>query len=560
MPVEISTYRSRIGLFNPSLKNKKFLSSIHSSSFYENDDQSGRVALSVLKVIFKIVLIMCLILPPGMLGTRHQIVARSITTRVTSTSTTTTRICTGPSTGWSTRSSVRWWGRSGSFNFRYAVEIVSCTHTPTSRACTRTSPGGSTRSTASRWGSPVSFYLKQEENYEIKTEIIDHNFEARSINGNIQNKKGILNMHLNIRSLKNKISEVKRLIKEHNPHMLGLSEVELKKENLDEKSLKIPGYELLFPTSWSKQGFARVAVYVKKTFKSEQILDLQDEHVQTVWIKGGYQKTKDILFCHSYREHLTGQGSGAMNRYMNSFLGQWEAATRYGNTSEPNETHICGDMNIDTLGGRWLQPDYHLAPLSRMIKSVCDTNNFHQLVQDVTRTQYNSVTNTTSLSCIDHIYTNAKFRCSDPVVTSFGDSDHDLIGYVRYSKNPPEPARTICKRSYKAFKECDFIEDVRNTDWTEVYACSEVDLATECFSRKFRYLLNLHAPWVRAQLHKNFAPWLTAETKKLMKQRDLLKEEAKRIARESSVVGPDQVAAWAEYKKYRNKVNNKKKN
>ena len=367
-------------------------------------------------------------------------------------------------------------------------------------------------------------------------------------------------MHLNIRSLRYKISEIKRLVKEHNPHILGLSEVELKVENIDEKSLKIPGYEILFPTSWFKHGFARVAVYVRKTFKYEQILDLQDEHVQTVWIKGGYQNAKNIFFCHSYREHLTGQGSGALSRYMNSFLGQWEAATRYGNSSEPNETHICGDMNIDTLEDRWLQPDYHLAPLSRMIKSVCDTNNFHQLVKDVTRTQYNSVTNTTSLSCIDHIYTNSNFRCSDPVVISFGDSDHDLISYIRYSKNPPEPARTICKRSYKKFKECDFIEDVRNTDWSEVYACSEVDLATECFSRKFRYLLNLHAPWVRAQLHKNFAPWLTSETKELMRQRDLWKERAKSLARQSSVVGPDQIAAWAEYKKYRNKVNNKKKN
>ena len=33
-------------------------------------------------------------------------------------------------------------------------------------------------------------------------EIVDHNFFARYKNGNIQSKKGILNMHLNVRSLR----------------------------------------------------------------------------------------------------------------------------------------------------------------------------------------------------------------------------------------------------------------------------------------------------------------------------------------------------------------------
>ena len=93
-----------------------------------------------------------------------------------------------------------------------------------------------------RGSSKWRFHLKREENYEINTEIIDHNFRARSINGNIQKRKGILNMHLNIRSLKNKVCEVKKIVKEHNPHLLGLSEVELNKETIDIKSLEIPGY------------------------------------------------------------------------------------------------------------------------------------------------------------------------------------------------------------------------------------------------------------------------------------------------------------------------------
>ena len=68
------------------------------------------------------------------------------------------------------------------------------------------------------------------------------NFLAKYLHGN--RAKGILNMHLNIRSLGKKVVEVKKLLKEHSPNILGLSECELKKvdNQFDERKLKIPGY------------------------------------------------------------------------------------------------------------------------------------------------------------------------------------------------------------------------------------------------------------------------------------------------------------------------------
>ena len=89
------------------------------------------------------------------------------------------------------------------------------------------------------------------------------NFRARMLHGNI--KKGIINLHLNIRSLYNKMSEVRNLIQKEKPHILGISEAELKKKNHDLKCLKLPGYDLLLPHSWEKDGKARIVVYVKKT-------------------------------------------------------------------------------------------------------------------------------------------------------------------------------------------------------------------------------------------------------------------------------------------------------
>jgi hypothetical protein len=65
-----------------------------------------------------------------------------------------------------------------------------------------------------------------------------------------------------------------------------------------------------------------VVVYVKKTFKYQQISELEDEYMQSVWLKGGQRNSKDIYFCHAYREHLTREGSAAQRDYLDTFLGQ----------------------------------------------------------------------------------------------------------------------------------------------------------------------------------------------------------------------------------------------
>ena len=218
-------------------------------------------------------------------------------------------------------------------------------------------------------------------------------------------------------------------------------------------------------------------------------------------------------------------------------------------------------MNLDALHGKWLQPDYRLVTLSRLVQNTCNANNFSQLVEEATRLQYNSVRNTTSISCLDHLYCNVKFRCSKVAVISAGTSDHDMIAYTRLSKEPPIPARMIRKRSYKNFSNEKFLHDLNKVDWTDVYLCQDVDHAAAALTRKLCHVLNVHAPWIQFQQRKSFTPWLTLETKELMVQRDLWKQRAKDLALINTALEacPMQVEAWAQYKTFRNKINNRKK-
>ena len=90
----------------------------------------------------------------------------------------------------------------------------------------------------------------------------------------------------------------------------------------DENKLKVPGYDTLFPKSWDVHGFARVIVYVKKNFQYQQVQVLEDDLVQSIWIKGGFKNTKSIYFCHCYREHTSRLGSSINQQrtYLERFL------------------------------------------------------------------------------------------------------------------------------------------------------------------------------------------------------------------------------------------------
>lgn len=299
-------------------------------------------------------------------------------------------------------------------------------------------------------------------------------------------------------------------------------------------SLKVPGYQLLFPKSWALHGYARVVVYIKSSLDFEQISTLEDEHLQSVWIKCGFKNTKPGFFCNGYREYTSNLGVGRQYQHnkLSTFLSQWEEALNFGCPSEPNDVFVLCDMNLDSYENRWTDPSYHLYYLSQLVLRFCNLSNMDQLVHGVTRAQYNSVTNKTSVSCLDHIYTNVKFKCSAPKIASFGDSDHELIGFTRLSKMPQEVTRTIRKRSYKFFDEEQFLSDIADIDWADILATLDLDAAVTKFTNRFKEVLNYHAPWVIYLHRKHHKVWISKTTTTVHWMKD--KFEKKDIHQNSS--------------------------
>ena len=297
---------------------------------------------------------------------------------------------------------------------------------------------------------------------------------------------------------------------------------------------------------------------MKENFEFEQVNNLEHDIIQSVWLRGGYKIGKKAYFCHGYREHSSMLGSTINDQktYLNNFLQQWEDAVDHGQPREPNEVHFSLDMNSDYQKENWLQPSYRLCSLTRLVQNICNANNFTKIINEPTRSMYNSVTATTEISCIDHIYTNARYKCSSGSVIVSGASDHNIVCFTRYTKVPPIPGRVIHKRSYKHFDQEEFLRDIKNIDWSDVYMARDIDDAVAFFTSKFSWILDRHAPWVKFQKRKHFCPSLTDKTLDLIKKRDAAK---KRFDVLSGSAGLDKNIAWDEFKKLRNKVNNLKK-
>ena len=101
------------------------------------------------------------------------------------------------------------------------------------------------------------------------------------------------------------------------------------------------------------------------------------------------------------------------------------------------------------------------------------------------------------------------------------------------------------------------MEDVSAIDFRDLYCTLDVDEAAQLLTNKIVEVLNVHAPWIVFQQRTKYVPWVTDETKQLMKERDGYKEHAKSLARlDQNDASSAQTDMWLKYKKVRNRVNN----
>ena len=176
--------------------------------------------------------------------------------------------------------------------------------------------------------------------------------------GNIGIGVGVLTVYIRIKgclSLHIKKSDIENIIKDYNPHVLGLGEANFWHDH-DRADSEQPGYELHLDSSLDnlELGVARVAVYARKSFKVTRRADVECKNVSAVSLQCGLPHQKSILMCIGYRQwRLMGQPDNTsasihqqLSRWL-AFLEIWEKAL-----SENKEVITALDANLDFLTWR----------------------------------------------------------------------------------------------------------------------------------------------------------------------------------------------------------------
>ena len=157
-----------------------------------------------------------------------------------------------------------------------------------------------------------------KNNYTISNVCIN---KANHIsNGNVNNRIKLGHQNLGHGFLEgNKLSNLEILLSQNKPHILGISESDVRTD------ISIEGYTI------EKGSAPRLNVLVSESIVYKRRRDLETPSIPCVWLEVGLNSRKKILICNVYREWKR-QGDLKSKSYLNQ-LNRWNQFSRTKRTS-----------------------------------------------------------------------------------------------------------------------------------------------------------------------------------------------------------------------------------
>ena len=379
------------------------------------------------------------------------------------------------------------------------------------------------------------------------------NFQSRYKNGN-RKSAGIKISHWNKGPghLQTKMPEIKNIVNGLHPHIMGISEANLK-ENHDQHLSQLEDYTLHTCPTLNNPALktSRVVVYTHRSLVVKLRPDLMSDSYSSIWLEVGLPRHKKFLVGQTYREwQLPNQNDRASLSIPEQlarwtvFLDQWERALDSG-----MEVHLLGDLNINHCNWTDLSlpatnQTSKLRPLIRALFTFILPHGVSQCVIGPTRHWPGQ-----DPSGLDHYFTNKPEKLSPVSTQHCGGSDHMLIFATRYARSIKTSPRYVRKRSYKNFNPEDFVAAIQQVSWLDIYLCEDVNTAVELLSSKITFILDTMA-MKTIQIRTRYAPWLSKYTIRLMKERDQQQKTASETKKRED---------WLKFKALRNQINNRLK-
>ena len=327
--------------------------------------------------------------------------------------------------------------------------------------------------------------------------------------------------------LENKMTEVEAAVARIKPTVFCVSESNLR-VTIDQAKVQIPGYRLFTSKTIenSALNISRVVVYLDRDVKGTLREDLMDPNFSSIWIELGSGKQTLLVGC-LYREHqyMKQADNSSLSREKQAsrwsiFVRQWKTALDTG-----AEVHTLDDFNIDSKA--FANPAGNQGDLIKMVTDNILPAGVTQCVKSPTRWPQGLQAGIPLT--IDHHWTTAPEKLSEYSIFHMGSSDHALLSVVRYAVCKKSSQQYVTRRSYKNFNSRVFLDEVAAIRWWDVYKCDTVDEAVRVFTELLTTILDRNdiAPVKTFQQRRQYAPWLSEETKALMAERDSAVKQAR---------------------------------
>lgn len=310
--------------------------------------------------------------------------------------------------------------------------------------------------------------------------------------------------HLNIRSIRNKITHVRKLVTKENFDILAVSETWLTPEDSN-NMLKIEGYNLARIDRTHSRG-GGLLIYSKAALKGKilNVITGIEEGIEQLWIHCTY-KGRGIAIGVIYRPSI----QTSLEKVENSLA---DISTTY-------DYIICmGDLNNDML-----QRNRNTEDLITML----DIFDLKQIITHPTR-----ITADTE-SLIDILCVNKNWNVieSGTKDTSYL-SDHDMVYAFLEFEHEEILQQKFC-RNFNNIEMDKFDEDAKKMNWGRVYQLENIDDKVKWLNSCVLSLIDFHAPLVPISKKKLKAPWMTYNLKCILKARDNAHRKYKRTRTEA---------------------------
>lgn len=219
---------------------------------------------------------------------------------------------------------------------------------------------------------------------------LDNNGIDQNNHDNNSLKKQLKFIHINVRSIFNKLNLVELLSVNHDPDILCFTETWLNEQNLD--ACKLSNYDLLTQMSRNNNAHGGSAIFVKQNMPAiikplRYISNLAIENV--IECCGISIDKKTCLIC-IYRPPCNNRDINSL--FFNQFNQLLDTINR-----KFEIIFICGDLNINEL--------IHNELLNNL-NDLLESHALHSLINEPTRIQKYSENSTATITSIDYFITN----------------------------------------------------------------------------------------------------------------------------------------------------------